>query len=114
MGLPISEATLLRYLEVGEYKMRPQELAFWSRIRISPVKWQLSPWADLDGGFWVVSVVGQQCIWYNAIEEGFNVTPFTTFGVIGEYTCNQAELHECIRTYCQEFLREMQEALQGA
>jgi hypothetical protein len=104
---PISEAKLLEAIEAAEFAMQPCELASWCRIRIRPVKWPLSPWGDLGGGFWVVAVMGQHCIWFNDIEDGFNASSFTAFGTIGEYGCNQAELDECIRWYCQDFMREL-------
>jgi hypothetical protein len=105
----ISEARLLEAIEAAEPRMQPRELGFWLRVRICPVKWQLSPWGDLGGGFWAVAVMGQHCIWFNDIEGGFEVSPFATYGTIGEYRCNQAALDECIRWYCQGFIREVLE-----
>ncbi len=43
-------------------------------------------------GFWVVAIFGKQCIWYNDIEEGFNISPYTTYGKIDEYWCNKDEI----------------------
>jgi hypothetical protein len=76
--------------------MDPPQLAFWNQVRVQPVKWAMSPWGDLGGGFWVVAVIGQKCIWFNDIEDGFNTSGFKSFGVIAEYWCNQSSLLECI------------------
>lgn len=93
---PISETRLAELIDVGEAWMSPRDLAFWRQVRIRPVKWSLSPWGDLGGGFWVVAVWGSQCIWFNDIEGGFNLGQFEAFGVLGEYTCGQSDLHDCV------------------
>ena len=93
---PISENRLAELIEIGEASMPPRDLAFWSQIRVRPTKWILSPWGDLGGGFWVVAVWGSHCIWFNDIEGGFNLGRFDTFGVLGDYTSGQAQLHECV------------------
>jgi hypothetical protein len=95
---PISKAYLLGHIEVAEYEMTPVELALWSNIRTRPIKWQLPPWGDMGGGFWVVAVFGQQCIWFNDIEDGFNVSNYLHFGTIGSYECSQSELQDCVRS----------------
>jgi len=72
--------------------MESQANYLWELIRIPPTKWILSPWADEGGGFWVVGIVGMQVVWYNDIEDGFNVSRYRTIGAIDEYWCNQDEL----------------------
>jgi hypothetical protein len=104
---PASEADLLTWIEIAEYSMDPAPLAFWSRIRVRPVKWQLPPWGDLGGGFWVVAVFGQECVWFNDIEDGFNISRFADFGTIGDYVCNQSDLRDCIHSYFESFAREI-------
>jgi len=72
----------------------PEELhRLHQLVQIEPEKWALSPWGDEGGGFWVVAVFGRFVIWYNDIEEGFNVSPFKRWGVIEEYACEQLKLH---------------------
>ena len=87
---------MLSAIEAVETKMEPQLKALWSCIRIRPTKWSLPPWGNEGGGFWVVAVIGQHCIWYNDIEEGFNLSRFDSFGQIGEYLCNQDDLMQCL------------------
>lgn len=70
----------------------------WERVRIEPEKWRCSPWGDQSGGFWVVAEMPGEVVWYNDIEEGFNTSPFTTRGNIGEYRCNQTEFSTLLNT----------------
>ncbi len=56
----------------------------WTAIRIEPEKWQCSPWGDEGGGFWVVAEKDGQVVWYNDIEDGFNISRFATRGIIDE------------------------------
>jgi hypothetical protein len=67
---------------------------FFARVRIQPAKWRLSPWGDAGGGFWAVAAHGDRVLWYNDIEEGFNVSRFEVRGQIldDEYWCNQDPL----------------------
>lgn len=48
------------------------------------------------GGFWVVGLAGNRALYYNDIEEGFNLSMFSKFGFLDEYYSNQIELHEMI------------------
>ena len=72
----------------------PELQALYVRLRIPPAKWEQSPWGDSGGGFWAVAVHGDRVLWYNDIEEGFNVSRFQTRGVIpgNEYWCDQDDL----------------------
>jgi hypothetical protein len=91
---PISLDSINKLLteELGE--ATPEGREFFARTSVPPVKWQLSPWGDPGGGFWVVAVMDDRVLWYNDIEEGFNVSRFTEPGSIPatEYWCNQDEL----------------------
>ena len=57
-----------------------------------PKKWQQHPYGDQGGGFWAVAILGRTVIWYNDIEEGFNVSAYSQYGEIGVYWCNQDSL----------------------
>ena len=65
---------------------------FWRLIKLNtPEKWLNDPLGDLGGGFWVVAIVGDRGIYYNDIEDGFNVSTFTSWGEIDDYVCNYLE-----------------------
>lgn len=57
------------------------------------------------GGFWVVAILGKSVIYYNDIEEGYNLSPFIKYGEIENYYCNQIELHEMIKSLFYEIDR---------
>lgn len=66
----------------------------YARTAITPRKWSQSPHGDLGGGFWAIAVSGSKVLWYNDIEDGFNVSRFDTHGRIpaDEYWCNEDPL----------------------
>jgi|SRR6185437_9370120 len=80
----------------GEANLSPQARRLWELVRIEFGKWQQHPWGDLGKGFWVVGLIGNQVLWYNDIEDGFNWSRYMKYGVIDEYWCNQDELHRAI------------------
>ena len=89
---PISEAAIWDALNDAELRMTPRQRYFWEFVRITPEKWAQHPWGDEGGGFWVVAILGNTVLWYNDIEEGFNLSRWKSFGHINEYHCNQDRL----------------------
>jgi hypothetical protein len=63
------------------------------RSAIAPQKWSQFPYGDEGGGFWAV-VFGSKVLWYNAIEDRFNVSHFAEPGRIpdDEYWCEEDPL----------------------
>ena len=102
---PISSEELQKEIDAGVSKMSARERALWNFLRVAPRKWVLSPWGDQGGGFWVVAIGGDACIYYNDIEKGFNVSRYVQHGVIANYFCNQDEL--------QWLIFRMMEAIDG-
>jgi len=89
---PLGEEELATVIANAVQAMESQANYLWELIRIQPTKWTLAPWGDEGGGFWVVGIVGMQVVWYNDIEDGFNLSRYRAIGVIGEYWCNQDDL----------------------
>lgn len=89
---PISRIELVALIASEDAGLSVDLRDLWDNVRLEPVKWSLEPWGDQGGGFWVVAVLGQNCIWYNDIEGGFNSSRFSAFGKIDEYLCNQDDL----------------------
>lgn len=77
---------------------RPDCLKFWEYIKIAPEKWEEKTMGKEGGGFWVVAILGKTVIYYNDIEEGYNWSPFTSYGQIDYYYPNQMELHQMIES----------------
>lgn len=94
MWEPISENELIQLIQTAEARMSENLPLhrFWLKIKITPEKWSLPPWGDEGGGFWVVAVMGQMCVYFNDIEDGFNTSRYSTFGQIEDYYCDQTEL----------------------
>ncbi len=86
--------------------LRPDCLRFWEYIRIPPEKWIEQTVGNDGGGFWVVAILGKRVIYYNDIEEGFNLSPFTKYGEINEYRPGQLELHEMIESLYKEIIKQ--------
>ena len=89
---PIIESEIKSLITAAADRMEIKPRRLWEQIKIEPVKWQQHPWGDEGGGFWAVAVFGQTALWYNDIEEGFNRSTYTNYGVIDQYWCNQDQL----------------------
>ena len=90
---PISEKALLKRISQGYAAMPEASRRLWNSIRIPPEKWQQHPYGDPGGGFWAVTLVGRTVIWYNDVENGFNRSVYSEYGVIDDYWCNDDELN---------------------
>ncbi len=96
---PITEREFCE-LVAAQLAMCPADLReFFARVKIPLAKWRQSPWADLGLGFWAAAVVENRVLWFNDIEDGFNVSRFEERGVIpnDEYWCNHDELRVALR-----------------
>lgn len=94
---PIEQKALLDLIENSEWLMNEFQKSFWDIIKLKfPEKWAQHPWGKDGNGFWVVAVYGNNCLYYNDIEEGFNESSFKIWGIIDEYFSNQTDLHEFI------------------
>ena len=91
---PIAEAELRDLLVRELAECADAQREFFARVRIDPAKWAQSPWGDLGGGFWAVAVHESRVLWFNDIEDGFNVSSFTEHGRLpdDEYWCNDDPL----------------------
>ena len=86
---PISEEKLWDEINESYERMDFHQRRLWERIRIEPEKWELHPWGDKGGGFWVVAILGRTVIYFNDIEDGFNRSTYSKYGKIRRYFCNQ-------------------------
>lgn len=89
---PISEADLWQLIIESESRMSIAQAKLWEVIKIDPKKWQEKTYGELGGGFWAVALIGNLVIYYNDIEDGFNISPYFDYGLIANYQCNQDEL----------------------
>jgi hypothetical protein len=93
---PITRNELLRHVTNLEYLFVDDQKCFWHFIRIEPEKWTEETMGMVGGGFWVVAIFGHKVLYYNDIEEGFNISPYHKYGVIDDYLPGQNLLHEIV------------------
>lgn len=91
---PMDLADLQAMLSRDLAECTGEQREFFRRASVSPVKWRLAPWEDQGGGFWAVAGNMDRVLWYNDIEDGFNVSRFDVQGEIprDEYWCSQDSL----------------------
>src|SRR3569833_1344925 len=89
MWTPISFGDLYTNISEGEDALKSnvyekEELfTFWRNIEINPEKWNDEDgYSKQGGGFYVVAISGRRVIWYNDIEDGFNISFFDEYGII--------------------------------
>lgn len=95
----ITEAEIQDLIIAAEAELDTRQKHVWDRIKITPQKWQQNPWGDEGGGFWAVALSGQSVVWYNDIEEGFNISTYSVPGYIEDYGCNQDGLALVVRLW---------------
>lgn len=96
MWTPILETELYDEILKTETLLNGDLWNFWQLIQIYPEKWIEEAYGKEGGGFWVVAICGRRIIWYNDIEDGFNISRYSTYGRIDEYWCNQYHLNEAV------------------
>lgn len=89
---PISLSELFDEIQKTEKDLDGELKNFWDLIKIDPIKWKEKEYGEMGGGFWIVAICGNKVIWFNDIEEGFNISDYKTFGKIEYYSCNQDDL----------------------
>ena len=89
---PIELDELNSLIKEGSSKMSDIQKQIWELISIEPEKWSEEEFGKEGGGFWVVAIAGKKVIWYNDIEEGFNVSSYIDYGQLDAYGAEQDEL----------------------
>lgn len=89
---PISLGELYDEIQKTEIDLVGECWNFWQLIKIEPIKWSEKEFGGEGGGFWVVAICGTKVLWYNDIEDGFNISDYKTYGQIEGYYCNQDQL----------------------
>ena len=94
---PISELELWNDINEAFGRMSLEQRRIWEVIKILPEKWQHEPWGNEGEGFWVVAIIGNNVIWFNDIEDGYNQSTYARYGTINEYRCNQDGLEWAVQ-----------------
>ncbi len=87
---PISRAELDALVLLELYDCSAGQKEFFKAVSIDPEKWKQSTYGDRGGGFWAIACHNNKVLWYNDIEDGFQVSRFEHAGTIPdhEYWCN--------------------------
>ncbi|MCB9883676.1 MAG: hypothetical protein H6832_17350 [Planctomycetes bacterium] len=93
---PMSAAEIHARVDDDYEALSPERRRLFDALRIAPERWQLHPWGDACGGFWVVALFGRHALYYNEIEDGFNRSRWTRYGQLDDYRCNQDELQHAL------------------
>ena len=94
---PISIIELYKEILEAENNLKGELWNFWQLINIDPIKWMEKEYGKGADGFWVVAICGTKVIWYNDIEDGFNISEYIKFGQIEGYFCNQDDLSLAVK-----------------
>jgi hypothetical protein len=95
---PITIEEIYDMILSTEKEVNGELLNFWELIKIYPEKWNEETYGKEGSGFWVVGLIGRRVIYFNDIEEGFNISDYKTYGTIDDYFCNQDKLAWAIQT----------------
>jgi len=94
---PIEFDEILNLINQGVNKMTLEQQELWNQISIEPIKWIEEDYGKEGNGFWVVAYTKNKVIWYNDIEDGFNISSYSNKGMINEYGAEQDELQWTIQ-----------------
>ena len=89
---PISLKELNNIIETSVAVMDTEVLCFWNSIKIVPEKRQVRFYSNEDY-FWIVGKIKNYMIYYNDIEEGFNISLENNLSYIEVTSAEQDELH---------------------
>ncbi|MGX1785226.1 hypothetical protein ACWIGM_00730 [Bosea sp. NPDC055332] len=88
---PATEQFIRDQIKLETAKMSAAQLRIWELVATAPEKWAITR-GDDAGDYWIVAIFGSSVVWYNDIEEGFDVSSYSVFGEIDEYFASQFEL----------------------
>ncbi len=99
---PISESDILDKINSSYKRMNFEQRRIWEIIKIMPEKWKEKTYGKFCDGFWVIAIIGNNIIWYNDIECGFNRSKYFNYGEIDGYWCNQDDLEWTLQSFINE------------
>ena len=85
---------LMMELFMAEQNLNSQQETYWNKIRLSPEIWKCID--VIEDYFWVVAQTNKYVVWYNDIEESFNLSSYQIAGEIREYHASKQELNNVL------------------
>lgn len=93
--MPISEDALENEVTSQCKDMNDEELAYFNKIRVPLESVKIERWGNTESVF-VVAKAGAAIIFYEDIEEGFEITELSEQGAISDYGASQFTLQQVI------------------
>lgn len=93
----MDEARLWKLMNDARERMSLPQKRLWEMLQVDPVRWTCEPHGGINGGFWVVGLIGRNVIWFNDLEDGFQRSSYVRHGEIGEYGSMQFGLEEVVQ-----------------
>ena len=88
----ISEEQIWDIINRQVHSLSPSEDYIWNAVKTLPDLWFCPVWNDGNEKFWAVGIIGNHVIWFNHVEDGFNISRYAKIGTIEEYWCNQDDI----------------------
>ena len=86
--VPITKEELEKEIEAQCSELSQEELSYFNKIRIPLESVKIERWGNLESVF-IVAKKGATIIFYEGVEEGFEITILNEQGIISEYVANQ-------------------------
>jgi len=75
----------------SKFKENSRALGLWNNIRIVPKQWEQYQYPETEK-VWVIGILGQHCLYFNFVEEGWGWGSFEEWGKVTKYHFEQDEL----------------------
>lgn len=93
--MPITKAELEREIEAQFRELNPEEQAFFRQVQVPMEKFSIERWGVLEKVF-VVAKFQNMVVFYEDVEEGFEITVPNQAGVISDYSSSQFRLRHVV------------------
>jgi hypothetical protein len=78
---PLAREELQSTIERELADCSDEQRAYFQTVAFEPTKWSQAPYGDEGGGFWAIAADDNRVLWYNDIDDGFNVSPLPSGGL---------------------------------
>ena len=90
----LKKGNLMMEIFLAEHNLDQECSTFWDQIKINPSIWKCED--VIEDNFWAVAKHQNYVVWYNDIEEGFNISIYKTEGIILKYSAFKDDLNQAL------------------
>jgi len=94
----ITKREILEEIEEAEKELTlldERTLRLWERTKVPPTQWKQEQYTESDD-MWVIALLGNRCLYFNFVEEGWGWGFYEKWGVISEYHWQQDEIQHAL------------------